>query len=78
MLNLLGDLWAAGEPHWDAALRYPGANLHLYGKSEPRPGRKMGHVTILGHQVDTALATAMEIKSMLIADAGNGAQARSA
>jgi len=78
MLNLLGDLWAAGEPHWDKVLRHAGANLQLYGKSEPRPGRKMGHVTFLDSDVDTALGTAMEIKSALIADAGNGAQARSA
>ena len=78
MLNLLGDLWAAGEPRWDEVLRYPGAKLHLYGKSTPRPGRKMGHVTILSDDVNSALNTAQEIKSMLVANAGNGAQARTA
>jgi 5-(carboxyamino)imidazole ribonucleotide synthase len=78
MLNLLGDLWAAGEPHWDKVLRYSGAKLHLYGKSAPRPGRKMGHVTILAQHVETALRTATEIKSVLVADAGMSAQARSA
>ncbi len=78
MLNLLGDLWAAGEPKWDKVLRYPGAKLHLYGKSAARPGRKMGHVTVLAKNVDSALNTAQEIKSMLVADAGNGAQARTA
>ena len=78
MLNLLGDLWAAGEPHWDKVLRYPGAKLHLYGKSTPRPGRKMGHVTILAQNVETALRTATQIKSTLVTDAGESAQACSA
>ncbi len=53
MLNLLGDLWFEGdadtprEPAWDALLALPGANLHLYGKDDPRRGRKMGHVTFV-------------------------------
>ena len=47
MANLLGDLWAEGEPNWAAACAMPGVHLHLYGKSEPRPGRKMGHLTAL-------------------------------
>jgi 5-(carboxyamino)imidazole ribonucleotide synthase len=46
MVNLLGDLWADGEPHWQAALLDPAAHLHLYGKHEPREGRKMGHLTV--------------------------------
>ena len=45
MANLLGDIWSEGEPDWEAALAVPEVKLHLYGKSEPRPGRKMGHVT---------------------------------
>ncbi len=45
MANLLGDIWQNGEPDWSKALEYPGLNLHLYGKSEPRAGRKMGHIT---------------------------------
>jgi 5-(carboxyamino)imidazole ribonucleotide synthase len=45
MANLLGDLWEEGEPNWPAALAIPGVKLHLYGKAEPRPGRKMGHLT---------------------------------
>jgi len=77
MLNLLGDVWAAGEPQWDKVLRFPGAKLHLYGKSTPRPGRKMGHVTILSEHVETALETAHEIKSILGVDADNNAKARS-
>ena len=52
MLNLLGDLWAAGEPRWETVLRHRGAKLHLYGKSAARRGRKMGHVTILAPQLD--------------------------
>jgi 5-(carboxyamino)imidazole ribonucleotide synthase len=47
MANLLGDLWTSGEPHWSAALAFPAAKLHLYGKLAPRPGRKMGHITAL-------------------------------
>jgi 5-(carboxyamino)imidazole ribonucleotide synthase len=45
MANLLGDIWSEGEPDWEAALAVPEVKLHLYGKSEPRPGRKMGHLT---------------------------------
>jgi 5-(carboxyamino)imidazole ribonucleotide synthase len=48
MANLLGDLWADGEPDWAAALAVPGVSLHLYGKAEARPGRKMGHLTATG------------------------------
>jgi len=54
MANLLGDLWQAGEPRWDAALAHPTAKLHLYGKSSARPGRKMGHVTALAETSDEA------------------------
>ena len=58
MLNLLGDLWFATdydhprEPAWEALLARPGANLHLYGKDEPRRGRKMGHVTFVADTLD--------------------------
>lgn len=48
MANLLGDLWSEGEPDWAAACAFPEVKLHLYGKTEPRPGRKMGHLTALG------------------------------
>ena len=54
MANLLGDLWAGGEPDWTAALSVPGASLHLYGKGEPRPGRKMGHLTAVAATPDEA------------------------
>lgn len=47
MANLLGELWSAGTPHWAAALSVPNVKLHLYGKSQARLGRKMGHLTAL-------------------------------
>lgn len=47
MANLLGDLWQPGEPDWAAALRDPAVKLHLYGKRDPKPGRKMGHLTAM-------------------------------
>jgi 5-(carboxyamino)imidazole ribonucleotide synthase len=50
MVNLLGDLWVGGEPDWEPVLRDPTAHLHLYGKSQPRPGRKMGHLTVVGRR----------------------------
>jgi 5-(carboxyamino)imidazole ribonucleotide synthase len=48
MLNLLGDLWRDGTPDWAAVAADPACKLHLYDKGEPRPGRKMGHLTFLG------------------------------
>lgn len=48
MINLLGDLWEKGEPRWSVLDEIPGAKLHLYGKSDARPGRKMGHYTVVG------------------------------
>jgi len=47
MANLLGDLWNSGAPVWQRALTLADVKLHLYGKAEPRPGRKMGHLTAL-------------------------------
>lgn len=54
MANLLGDLWERGEPNWAAALRFPDVKLHLYGKTTPRPGRKMGHLTALAASPEEA------------------------
>jgi 5-(carboxyamino)imidazole ribonucleotide synthase len=62
MLNLLGDLWSAGEPDWPALLTNPAAKLHLYGKSNPRPGRKMGHVCFLD-DIPEALARANKYRA---------------
>jgi 5-(carboxyamino)imidazole ribonucleotide synthase len=45
MANLLGDLWEGGEPQWTRAVADPRLRLHLYGKTQARPGRKMGHIT---------------------------------
>ncbi len=66
MANLLGDLWAEGEPDWAAALRSPAVKLHLYGKLAPRPGRKMGHLTALGPDAETALRTVLEARKALV------------
>jgi 5-(carboxyamino)imidazole ribonucleotide synthase len=65
MINLLGDLWQDGEPRWDRLLRDPGAQLHLYGKRDPRPGRKMGHVNLLAASASDALARAREVRRAL-------------
>ncbi|MBX3313905.1 MAG: 5-(carboxyamino)imidazole ribonucleotide synthase [Actinobacteria bacterium] len=59
MVNLLGDLWpAGGEPPWGAVLGVPDLKLHLYGKVEARPGRKMGHLTVLGDDPGAVAAVA--------------------
>jgi 5-(carboxyamino)imidazole ribonucleotide synthase len=58
--NLLGDMWQNGEPKWTAALEAPNVSVHLYGKLEPRPGRKMGHLTATA---DSGLAAAEVIRN---------------
>jgi 5-(carboxyamino)imidazole ribonucleotide synthase len=65
MANLLGDAWAGGEPNWAAALAVPDVKLHLYGKSDPRPGRKMGHLTALADSVDEAIAHVLAARAAL-------------
>jgi 5-(carboxyamino)imidazole ribonucleotide synthase len=65
MVNLLGDLWQGGEPKWEQVLRHPYVKLHLYGKLEARPGRKMGHYTVLAESTEAALQLALEIKQSL-------------
>ena len=72
MVNLLGDLWFAAdgseeqrEPDWSAVLKHPGANLHLYGKTDARRGRKMGHVTVTAEQSEDAKRIALEIADVL-------------
>ena len=75
MVNLLGDIWRGGEPRWEAVLGHPGAHLHLYGKRDARPGRKMGHVTVCEPTLDEALAVAMKIRADLgIGESGRVAQ----
>lgn len=66
MVNLLGDLWRQGSaPAWNAVLSHPNARLHLYGKREPRPGRKMGHYTVLGRDRDELVRLARRIQEQL-------------
>ena len=66
MVNLLGDLWVNGrQPDCSSILRRPNAKLHLYGKTEGRSGRKMGHYCVLGPTVDEAVAAALKIKTEL-------------
>lgn len=65
LLNLLGDLWQAGTPDWAALLALPGVHLHLYGKGEPRPGRKMGHVTITAADWPTVEETCHRVRQLL-------------
>jgi 5-(carboxyamino)imidazole ribonucleotide synthase len=66
MANLLGDLWEGGEPDWAAACRYPEVKLHLYGKSEARPGRKMGHLTAMAASADEALELVLAARRALV------------
>ncbi len=67
MLNLLGDVWAAhgGTPPWDRVLALPGTHLHLYGKLDAKPGRKMGHLNITGASVDEVRSTALAAAQIL-------------
>jgi len=65
MLNLLGDLWDMGEPNWLKVLEDPNVKLHLYGKTEPRRGRKMGHLTMIGTDIREILDSAEHIKKFL-------------
>jgi 5-(carboxyamino)imidazole ribonucleotide synthase len=69
MLNLLGDVWLKDgqrvEPDWSYVLAEPNAKLHLYGKADARPGRKMGHVTVLGNTVQDALVRANQLAAKL-------------
>ena len=67
MVNVLGDSWRGGAPRWDRALAMPGVRLHLYGKAEPRPGRKMGHLTCLADSAEAALTLATAAHAALSA-----------
>jgi 5-(carboxyamino)imidazole ribonucleotide synthase len=65
MANLLGDLWFPHCPNWVAACQDPRVKLHLYGKAEARPGRKMGHLTALADTVEEAMAQAQAARRRL-------------
>ena len=66
MVNLLGDLWSAGEPDWSVLASVPGVHLHLYGKTDARPGRKMGHLTVCGGDPAEALDRAMSLRASVV------------
>jgi 5-(carboxyamino)imidazole ribonucleotide synthase len=70
MVNLLGELWNSGDPTWQYVLKHAGAHLHLYGKREARPGRKMGHVTVCEPTLERALEVALAIRRDLGIGAG--------
>jgi len=65
IVNLLGDLWAEGEPAFGAALALPGVRLHLYGKRAARPGRKMGHLSAVASTADAAVELVLRAKEAL-------------
>ncbi|MGB3918632.1 MAG: 5-(carboxyamino)imidazole ribonucleotide synthase [Thiothrix litoralis] len=65
MVNMLGDLWHDTHPDWLALLQSPNTKLHLYGKHEARPGRKMGHYCTLASELDEALVAADRIFQQL-------------
>ncbi len=66
MINMLGDIWHGGNaPKWQKLLDHPNVKLHLYGKHEARPGRKMGHFNVLSSNIDDALTLAEELKLQL-------------
>jgi len=69
MANLLGNLWQEGIPDWASLLEHRDAKLHLYGKDDPRPGRKMGHVTVLAENAGEAARRARRARAAL---AGEG------
>ncbi|MBA4709874.1 5-(carboxyamino)imidazole ribonucleotide synthase [Aquitalea aquatica] len=67
MVNLLGDVWKEDgrEPNWDVLAEAPNAQLHLYGKKQARPGRKMGHFNVMAATADEALEQAEALKDTL-------------
>ncbi|MGI9054270.1 MAG: 5-(carboxyamino)imidazole ribonucleotide synthase [Pyrinomonadaceae bacterium] len=65
MANLLGDLWEKGEPDWARVLENKNIKLHLYGKQEARPGRKMGHLTAIGETPNEAAETVRQMRTIL-------------
>jgi 5-(carboxyamino)imidazole ribonucleotide synthase len=65
MLNLLGDRWAHGDPNFALAASDSAAHLHLYGKSEAKPGRKMGHLTVVGNEMSQVLAHVRQLRDAI-------------
>jgi 5-(carboxyamino)imidazole ribonucleotide synthase len=67
MANLLGDLWEQGEPEWSYMLEVPDVHLHLYGKKEARPARKMGHLTACSRWMEEAQELVLKARDRLSA-----------
>lgn len=65
MANLLGDLWESGAPNWQAAAHFPDVKIHLYGKLQARPGRKMGHLTALASTAELAARRVWQAREAL-------------
>ena len=71
MINILGDIWfeddsdTSREPDWSKILCIPEVKLHLYGKTEARRARKMGHITIVAETLDKALLSAEQVRAVL-------------
>jgi 5-(carboxyamino)imidazole ribonucleotide synthase len=68
MINILGDVWGSSVPNWDTLLSQPNNKLHLYGKKEARPGRKMGHFNVLATSIEQAVTIAVQSFENLKAD----------
>ncbi|MDX1964776.1 MAG: 5-(carboxyamino)imidazole ribonucleotide synthase [Pirellulales bacterium] len=71
MANLLGELWQSGTPNWSAACAIPGVQLHLYGKTEALPGRKMGHLTAVAPTTSAAVDRVLLARQALIQSTGS-------
>jgi 5-(carboxyamino)imidazole ribonucleotide synthase len=69
MVNLLGDLWYEGdsyrEPDWAILVAVPNLKLHLYGKHHARPGRKMGHFTVIGESPEAVQKAALAARAAI-------------
>lgn len=65
MVNILGDAWQGRAPDFPSLLKHPDAKLHLYGKSTPRVGRKMGHFCVLADSAENSYEKARELKRLL-------------
>ena len=66
MVNLLGDLWQPHEPCWDRIMQDTRVKLHLYGKKQARPGRKMGHFCLLAPLGEDTRVRAEQLFSKLL------------
>lgn len=65
MANLLGGVWSGGTPAWEKVCALGDVKLHLYGKAEPRPGRKMGHLTAMADTAEEAGARVRMARELL-------------